>query len=658
MLRWSCFAISTSVLVWVLFTSVQWLLAHTRQQLLPLDRITATTTSATVGDHGSDGSIHTVISNAETAGSGDGSRDSHPPRPTTESTSSVEGTSVASSVQEVIHVARPLPRATTTATAASIAEAAASRQPFLWKRSVSPARQWRALRSWQTDEALSALVPWVVARSEERGGSEFVLTAPDRGGSMPLLHVAPPWEPLHTPTRNVSVSAVLTGAIPAALQATARRPADLRLPSPSSPPPSQRLYYSGSLSEESTAHWQTRAIVEELSPMDALLLRDASALYPSDSPQPPPSRGGSGASSSALPANRTSLRLWLTSADVLARAHYDKSHNILCVIRGTKRLVLWPPEELPSLHLYPAVHAAHRQSQVSLTRLGPVRTALESANAPGPGAGAGGMEADGNAPLPLGRTAPSLSGVAGEFSLVDPHALLGMRGAWSAEVASGECLYTPPYWAHAVYSPEPSIALAAFSTSWEQARWARSGWLMAPLGRFASGGVCSKARGAALLITAFVHACAPILRGHGSAASFAEDGVSPSPRAFLAHVFAARFAPLYGALHTPTTAATGPSSVALSDCLAAPPDTPDAPELDASLRRRIRAFASSVAGLLINPDPAAPGGPRTYSIGVAAELAADYVEEVSGWACGADGAWRLVRLLALTEETDVAHDEL
>ena len=245
---------------------------------------------------------------------------------------------------------------------------------------------------------------------------------------MPLLHVAPPWEPLHTPTRNVSVVPSSREPYQQHCEATARRPADLRLPSPSSPPPSQRLYYSGSLSEESTAHWQTRAIVEELSPMDALLLRDASALYPSDSPQPPPSRGGSGASSSALPANRTSLRLWLTSADVLARAHYDKSHNILCVIRGTKRLVLWPPEELPSLHLYPAVHAAHRQSQVSLTRLGPVRTALESANAPGPGAGAGGMEADGNAPLPLGRTAPSLSGVAGEFSLVDPHALLGMRG--------------------------------------------------------------------------------------------------------------------------------------------------------------------------------------------------------------------------------------
>jgi hypothetical protein len=35
-----------------------------------------------------------------------------------------------------------------------------------------------------------------------------------------------------------------------------------------------------------------------------------------------------------------------------------------------------------------------------------------------------------------------------------------------------------------------------------------------------------------------------------------------------------------------------------------------------------------------------------------------YVEEIAGWACGADGAWRLLRLLALTEETDVGHGHL
>ena len=67
------------------------------------------------------------------------------------------------------------------------------------------------------------------------------------------------------------------------------------------------------------------------------------------------------------------------------------------------------------------------------------------------------------------------------------------------------------------------------------------------------------------------------------------------------------------------------------------------------------AFASSVAALLTETDPSAIGGPRAFSPGVAAELAADYVEELAGWACGADGAWRLLRLLALTEEMDVQH---
>ena len=43
---------------------------------------------------------------------------------------------------------------------------------------------------------------------------------------------------------------------------------------------------------------------------------------------------------------------------------------------------------------------------------------------------------------------------------------------------------------------------------------------------------------------------------------------------------------------------------------------------------------------------------RVYRWRVAAELAADYMEELAGWACGADGAWRLLRHLALTEELD------
>ena len=70
-------------------------------------------------------------------------------------------------------------------------------------------------------------------------------------------------------------------------------------------------------------------------------------------------------------------------------------------------------------------------------------------------------------------------------------------------------------------------------------------------------------------------------------------------------------------------------------------------------RRRVRAFGASIADLLVEADETA--GWRRFSAGVASELAADYVEELAGWACGADGAWRLLRLLATTEETDLEH---
>ena len=473
---------------------------------------------------------------------------------------------------------------------------------------------------------LSSLVPWAVARLDERDG-EFILTAPNRGGEQPLLHAAPAWEALRPPVRNVSIATILTEDDGLADATVPRREASVADGHP--PRTRTHYYYSGSLQDATTAHWRTEILLEDLSPRDALLLRDAPPLKPRDSPQPP------AASRSSVPRNYTSLRLWLTSANVLARAHYDKSHNVLCVVRGRKRIVLWPPEELPALHLYPAVHAAHRQSQVSTTRLPPVRAALE--------------EAEDSATAP---SAPSLRGVVGEYALLDARALLGLRGAVGAELTHGECLYTPPYWAHAVYSPEPSVALAAFSTSWEQARWARSAWFLAPLGRFAAGGVCSRARGAALLISSFIHACAPILVRPSSA-----GGGATSPRAFLARVFAARFAPLYGGLHEPSTTTAGPSSQALSDCLAAAPQSPDAPELDADLRQRIRSLGAAVASLLTEADPAAPGGPRAFSVGVAMELAADYVEELAGWACGAEGAWRLLRLLALTEETDLQPED-
>lgn len=418
-----------------------------------------------------------------------------------------------------------------------------------------------------------------------------------------------------------------------------------------------RYYYSGSLYDDAaTAHWRLPPLLSQLSPLEPLHLEDVPG-FGADEPVPPP------ADTSAHPRNHTSLRLWLTSGGVLARTHYDKSHNMLCVVRGRKKVVLWPPGELPALHLYPAIHAAHRQSQVSALRLDPAHAAVDAAHAERSGTTAAASATDGavdgaaDVRAPGGVRSGSLTpatvamrGVIGEFELVDGAALVGARNARGATLERGDCMYVPPYWAHAVHSPEPSIALAAFSTSWEQARWARSGWLAVPLGRFVAGGLCSKARGAALLITAFVHACTPFL--------------APStPRAFLAKLYASRYAPLYGALHDDGSAALGAavgersSSAGLADCLAASDGRtlpPEAPERDAALVQRVRAFAGRVAALLTQPDHAAGG--RTYDRGVAMELAADYVEEIAGWACGAPGAWRLLRLLARTHETDVGHE--
>ena len=513
---------------------------------------------------------------------------------------------------------KSIPRARGQATAAAYAVAAAAREPVLWPRAHSFARQWRALSRWPHDvSALGDAVPWAMARLDESGGGEFVLTAPQRGGSGALLQSAPAWEPLRASTRNVSVSEILQSPAAAASKTAAAAGGG------------RHFYYSGSLhGDAATAHWHTEDLVDDLSPLDAIALKDVPALAREEPIQPPPRTDAS-----TLPTNRTVLRLWLTSGGVLARTHYDKSHNVLCVVQGSKQLVLWPPSELPSLHLYPAVHAAHRQSQVSSLRLGSLHAAVDASAAVD------------SAPA---SAVFSLKGVVGEFALVDAHALLGARGAKSAVLGAGDCLYIPPYWAHLVYSPSPSVALAAFSTSWEQARWARSAWLAAPLGRFEAAGLCSKARGAALLLSAFVHACVPLLAADGH-----------TPRRFLAALFVSRYAPLYGSLHDDTSlgAAVGEhsSSASLAECLAATdahPLPPDAPERDPDLRRRLRAFGVRMAAILTETDLATG---RRYERGVALELAADYVEEVAGWACGAAGAWRLLRLLARTAETDVGH---
>lgn len=497
----------------------------------------------------------------------------------------------------------------------AIAASVSAREPTLWRTSF--VRDWRAMQSW-TAEGLAERIPWVAARAQRDG--EFVLTNRARG-TAPLLQGAPAWEPLRPTIVNVSVSRLLARTSShsdhvGANGDTSTQSIAHEAQTASSPPPpplsrsSLFFYYSGTLDVNTTAHWRTPLLWDEVAP--------AANLQVGDVPLVPEETAGEGSHS----VNQTATRLWLTSGRVLARTHYDKSHNLLAVVRGRKRIVLWPPEEIPSLQLYPAIHAAYRQSQVSMRGLLSAHAAVS----------------EGTTAMHRGAVEP--------YALVDASSLLGSRGARSVELGEGDLLYIPPYWSHAVESPEPSVALASFSTSWEEARWARSKRLSAPLGRFVALGVCSKARGAALTMAAFLHAAQPAL--------------DQTPRAFLAQLYASRYAPLYGNLHAPLASSTGVAEGGTNDqiasCLRAAGSHAlplDAPEHDVHLRRRIGEYAASVADLLVSADPAAGG--RFFGRGIATELAGDYVEELAGWACGAEGAWRLLRWLAITEEMDAEH---
>ena len=474
----------------------------------------------------------------------------------------------------------------------SIAEAAYGRRPALWR---GCAADWGAVRSWPGGESLRALLPWVAARALP--GTEFVLSEPQRG-SKPLLHEAPSWESMHHGLYNVSPASLLLGT------------------------GAQSLYYSGTVGGVNTAHWQTEALLEELAPRDFLLLDDV----------PPPPEGREAPTSTPngeSPRNATSLRLWMSSAGVLSRTHYDKSHNVFVHLHGRKHLLLWRPESLPRLHLYPAVHAAYRQSQVPLRA--DARARVEPGRFPlAPTMLGGTVVAASTRPSADGLGTSATAGTAGSDG-----AMLPTADPTGVELEPGDCLYIPPYWGHAVLSATASVSIASFSTSWEQARWSTIASMPAPLGRFAASR-CSRARGASLAAIAFLRALPPV--------------VSASPSRFIRLAHDSRFAPLYGpaAEHPLELSARPTAQPAQSDleglhaCLATLPAASSA-EADPGLRVRLSDFGARAAALLTEPDPT---WGRTFGPGVAAELAADYLEELAGWAGGAEDARQLVQALA------------
>ena len=61
-------------------------------------------------------------------------------------------------------------------------------------------------------------------------------------------------------------------------------------------------------------------------------------------------------------------RLWVSAPGTVSPLHYDLTDSYLCQVRGTKRLVLWPPEtSLGALDPYPPAHAMARRLRVDVT---------------------------------------------------------------------------------------------------------------------------------------------------------------------------------------------------------------------------------------------------------------------------------------------------
>jgi hypothetical protein len=61
-------------------------------------------------------------------------------------------------------------------------------------------------------------------------------------------------------------------------------------------------------------------------------------------------------------------RIWLGSA-VTTPAHFDESNNVACVVAGTRRFTLFPPEQIGNLYIGPLGHAP-TGTPISLVSLG------------------------------------------------------------------------------------------------------------------------------------------------------------------------------------------------------------------------------------------------------------------------------------------------
>ncbi|XP_020674314.2 hypoxia-inducible factor 1-alpha inhibitor isoform X1 [Dendrobium catenatum] len=61
-----------------------------------------------------------------------------------------------------------------------------------------------------------------------------------------------------------------------------------------------------------------------------------------------------------------SINLWMNRASSRSSTHYDPHHNLLCIVAGCKRVVLWAPSSSPLLYPMPVYGEASNHSAVDL----------------------------------------------------------------------------------------------------------------------------------------------------------------------------------------------------------------------------------------------------------------------------------------------------
>ncbi|CAK9309951.1 unnamed protein product [Citrullus colocynthis] len=63
-----------------------------------------------------------------------------------------------------------------------------------------------------------------------------------------------------------------------------------------------------------------------------------------------------------------SINLWMNSAQSRSSTHYDPHHNVLCIVSGRKRVILWPPSATPLLYPMHIYGEASNHSSVTLEK--------------------------------------------------------------------------------------------------------------------------------------------------------------------------------------------------------------------------------------------------------------------------------------------------